>query len=52
VKACVAHRRLKGGAIAHGHPIGASGEVLTTRILHSMKRDGLKRGIVPPRELL
>ena len=35
-----------GGAIAHGHPIGASGAVLTTRLLHSMKRDGLKRGIV------
>ena len=35
-----------GGAIAHGHPIGASGAVLTTRLLHSMQRDGLKRGIV------
>ncbi|MGA8030924.1 MAG: acetyl-CoA C-acetyltransferase [Casimicrobiaceae bacterium] len=37
---------VEGGAIAHGHPIGASGAVLTTRILHSMKRDGVKRGIV------
>ena len=37
---------VEGGAIAHGHPIGASGAVLTTRILHSMRRDGLKRGIV------
>ena len=37
---------VEGGAIAHGHPIGASGAVLTTRILHSMKRDGQKRGIV------
>lgn len=35
-----------GGAIAHGHPIGATGAVLTTRLLHSMKRDGLKRGVV------
>ena len=35
-----------GGAIAHGHPIGATGAVLTTRLLHSMKRDGLKRSIV------
>ena len=34
------------GAIAHGHPIGATGAVLTTRLLHSMRRDGLKRGIV------
>jgi acetyl-CoA C-acetyltransferase len=37
---------VEGGAIAHGHPIGATGAVLTTRILHSMKRDGLKRGVV------
>jgi len=37
---------VEGGAIAHGHPIGASGAVLTTRLIHSMKRDGLKRGIV------
>jgi acetyl-CoA C-acetyltransferase len=37
---------VEGGAIAHGHPIGASGAVLTTRLLHSMARDGLRRGIV------
>ncbi|WP_119421848.1 acetyl-CoA C-acetyltransferase [Desertibaculum subflavum] len=37
---------VEGGAIAHGHPIGASGAVLTTRLLHSMKRDGVRRGIV------
>jgi acetyl-CoA C-acetyltransferase len=37
---------VEGGAIAHGHPIGATGAILTTRLLHSMKRDGLKRGIV------
>jgi acetyl-CoA C-acetyltransferase len=35
-----------GGAIAHGHPIGATGAVLTTRLLHSMRRDGIKRGVV------
>ena len=35
---------VEGGAIAHGHPIGATGAVLTTRLLHSMRRDGLKRG--------
>jgi acetyl-CoA C-acetyltransferase len=35
-----------GGAIAHGHPIGASGAVLATRLMHSMQRDGLQRGIV------
>ena len=37
---------VEGGAIAHGHPIGASGAVLTTRLIHSMRRDGLKRGVV------
>jgi len=37
---------VEGGAIAHGHPIGATGAVLTTRLVHSMQRDGLKRGIV------
>jgi acetyl-CoA C-acetyltransferase len=37
---------VEGGAIAHGHPIGATGAVLTTRLLHSMQRDGIKRGVV------
>lgn len=37
---------VEGGAIAHGHPIGASGAVLTTRLLHAMHRGGGKRGIV------
>ncbi|MEX3960462.1 acetyl-CoA C-acyltransferase [Trinickia sp. EG282A] len=37
---------VEGGAIAHGHPIGATGAVLTTRLIHSMRRDNLKRGIV------
>jgi len=37
---------VEGGAIAHGHPIGATGAVLTTRLLHSMKRDGIERGVV------
>ena len=37
---------VEGGAIAHGHPIGATGAVLTTRLIHSMRRDGLKRGVV------
>ncbi|WP_354678513.1 thiolase family protein, partial [Cupriavidus plantarum] len=35
-----------GGAIAHGHPIGATGAVLTTRLLHAMADDGIRRGIV------
>ena len=37
---------VEGGAIAHGHPIGATGAVLITRLLHSMQRDGLRRGMV------
>lgn len=35
-----------GCAVAHGHPIGATGAVLTTRLLHSVRRDGPKRGVV------
>jgi acetyl-CoA C-acetyltransferase len=37
---------VEGGAIAHGHPIGATGAILTTKLIHSMRRDGFKRGIV------
>lgn len=37
---------VEGGAIAHGHPIGATGAILTTRLLHSMKRDDIARGLV------
>jgi acetyl-CoA C-acetyltransferase len=37
---------VEGGAIAHGHPIGATGAILTTRILHAMRRGGIKRGLV------
>jgi acetyl-CoA C-acetyltransferase len=37
---------VEGGAIAHGHPIGATGAVLTVRLLHSMQRDRLSRGVV------
>jgi acetyl-CoA C-acetyltransferase len=35
-----------GGAIAHGHPVGATGAVLTVRLLHAMKAAGQRRGIV------
>jgi acetyl-CoA C-acetyltransferase len=37
---------VEGGAVAHGHPLGATGAVLTTRLLYSMQRDGIKRGVV------
>jgi len=35
-----------GGAIALGHPIGASGAILTVKSIYDMKRRGLKRAIV------
>lgn len=35
-----------GGAVAHGHPIGATGAILTTRLVHALQREGLKKGIV------
>jgi acetyl-CoA C-acetyltransferase len=37
---------VEGGAVAHGHPIGATGAVLTTKLIHSLRRDGLSRGLV------
>ncbi|MDX0312570.1 acetyl-CoA C-acyltransferase [Sinorhizobium meliloti] len=37
---------VEGGAVAHGHPIGATGAILTTRLLYSMRRDGISKGIV------
>jgi acetyl-CoA acyltransferase len=35
-----------GGAIALGHPLGATGAKLTATLLHGLKRDGGKYGIV------
>ena len=37
---------VEGGAIAHGHPIGATGAVLTTRLVHAMRRNQLRKGVV------
>ena len=37
---------VEGGAVAYGHPIGATGAVLTTKLIHSMRRDRLTRGLV------
>jgi len=37
---------VEGGAVAHGHPIGATGAILTTKLIHSMRSDGLRRGLV------
>ena len=35
-----------GGAVAHGHPIGATGAILTTKLAHAMRDQGLSRGVV------
>ena len=37
---------VNGGAIAHGHPIAATGAMLTTKLVYEMKRRNVKRGIV------
>jgi acetyl-CoA C-acetyltransferase len=36
---------VNGGAIALGHPIGASGARVLVTLLHEMKRRGAKRGL-------
>jgi acetyl-CoA C-acetyltransferase len=35
-----------GGAIAHGHPIGATGAVLITKVAHALRRTGERRAVV------
>ncbi|MBT3445370.1 acetyl-CoA C-acetyltransferase [bacterium] len=37
---------VNGGAVALGHPIGASGTVLIVKLLHEMQRRKVKRGLV------
>ncbi len=36
---------VNGGAIAIGHPLGASGARLATTLIHEMKRRDLRRGL-------
>ncbi|WP_313002581.1 acetyl-CoA C-acetyltransferase [Brevundimonas sp.] len=36
---------VNGGAVAIGHPIGASGARILTTLLHEMKRSGAKKGL-------
>jgi acetyl-CoA C-acetyltransferase len=36
---------VNGGAIAIGHPIGASGARILTTLLYEMKRSGARRGL-------
>ena len=35
-----------GGAIAHGHPIGATGAILVTKVAHALKRTGGNKAVV------
>lgn len=35
-----------GGAIAHGHPIGATGAILITKVAHALQRTGEKKAVV------
>ena len=41
----LARVNVNGGAIALGHPIGATGARISTTLLHEMKRRGARRGI-------
>jgi acetyl-CoA acyltransferase len=34
-----------GGAIAVGHPLGASGAILMTRLIHHMRDQGMRYGL-------
>jgi acetyl-CoA C-acetyltransferase len=36
---------VRGGAVALGHPIGASGARILTTLVHALRRDGRKRGL-------
>jgi acetyl-CoA acyltransferase len=35
-----------GGAIALGHPLGATGSILAAKMIHGMRREGQKLGMV------
>lgn len=37
---------VNGGAIAHGHPVGATGAILTVKLMYEMQRRGAKYGLV------
>jgi len=36
---------VNGGAIALGHPLGATGAILTVKLMHDMKRKGIRYGL-------
>ncbi|MFS8543905.1 MAG: thiolase family protein, partial [Limnochordales bacterium] len=37
---------VNGGAIAHGHPVGATGAILTVKLMYEMARRGARYGLV------
>lgn len=41
----MARVNIQGGAIAHGHPLGATGAVLMTKLLHILERTGGRFGL-------
>lgn len=48
LKAIGANRALtnpQGGAIAVGHPLGGSGVILMTKMLHRMRNEGIRYGL-------
>ena len=44
----IPHEKLnpRGGAVALGHPIGASGGILTTTLVYAMEQEGIDLGVV------
>jgi Acetyl-CoA acetyltransferase len=36
---------VNGGAIAHGHPLGATGSALVTKLVHELERTGQRYGL-------
>lgn len=43
----ITHERLNvnGGAIAHGHPLGATGAILMTKMVNELERRGARYGL-------
>src|SRR5699024_3980305 len=37
---------VNGGAIAHGHPLGATGAILVTKAVHELQRSGGRYGLI------
>jgi len=37
---------VNGGAIAHGHPVGATGSIITLKALHELERQNKKRALI------